>query len=493
MMVTATQSVRTGASGGGDVIDARRLTPEGGNRAREARIRRGGVDSCSPQALNNDMALGGPAVHLKYAHSRGSSTAGSSRSWTSAVAYVAVFFVGLNLQLYGSATTSLAVGVILFPLAVGAYARVRGLRWLAILVAACLAAALTLYAADPRSHSPGSATSVILWFLGSTLAIGVVVWASRWISLKSVIVAYAFGWITRVLVVPGDFEPNIWKYGLSQPVALAVLAIVGPWSFAVRAFAALSLSTIGFALESRSFGAICLVSFIVGELLRRRQSTRVGRASIGKSVLIGVAALGTVWLASAAIIELLTSGVFGEDLRARTVAQEGSAGGILLGGRPEWVATLALMAARPLGYGAGAIPTSHDFAIAMQGLLETGLSTSGSYYREYMFGSDFRLHSVAADLWLNFSIPGVVLAVLLLSYAMRLFIGLFTYPKDLAVAISFLSLSTLWYLLFGPFYSNFPQVTFTVAVAIVAALQYGGHSGRVSARSRGVSAPLDPR
>jgi hypothetical protein len=134
------------------------------------------------------------------------------------------------------------------------------------------------------------------------------------------------------------------------------------------------------------------------------------------------------------------------------------AGSLILGGRPEWQATVQLMKTFPAGFGVGAEPNSGDVTLAKQGLAGVGVPTKNGYIDHYMFGGQFKLHSVLADLWSNFGIVGLLLGGVV---GLTLLLSLTSAMADRrAVAlVIFLALTALWDMAFGPIYSSLPAIT----------------------------------
>jgi hypothetical protein len=155
---------------------------------------------------------------------------------------------------------------------------------------------------------------------------------------------------------------------------------------------------------------------------------------------------------------LLLAGTFGYDLQQRTVLQIRGGGSLLLGGRPEWEASARLMRSFPGGFGAGAVPTSGDVTLAKQALVNVGVPAKSGYVDRYMFGGQFKLHSVAADLWSNFGLVGALLAV---AVSLTILLSLTSAMADrrAGALVVFLALNALWNMAFGPLYSNLPDLT----------------------------------
>jgi hypothetical protein len=158
----------------------------------------------------------------------------------------------------------------------------------------------------------------------------------------------------------------------------------------------------------------------------------------------------------------LASGYLGSANQVNSVEQMRRTGSLLEGARPEWSATFELMKDQPLGHGPGAVPTPHDIGIARAGLNSIGISGRGDYYMQYMFGGHFKLHSVVADLWISFSILGILLGIGFLVAIAR---GMIAGRRHLALH-AFVGLSATWFLFFGPILSDLPRVVFAVAMSL---------------------------
>src|SRR5690606_37117394 len=97
-------------------------------------------------------------------------------------------------------------------------------------------------------------------------------------------------------------------------------------------------------------------------------------------------------------VSLLTGGYLGSEAQERTTQQIETSGSLLIGGRPEFAATRHLVESRPEGFGLGVVPAWEDIRTARHGLAEVNVELEPVRLR-YMFGGQFRLHSIAADLW----------------------------------------------------------------------------------------------
>jgi O-antigen ligase len=162
---------------------------------------------------------------------------------------------------------------------------------------------------------------------------------------------------------------------------------------------------------------------------------------------------------------LALSGYLGQAIEITSKAQSHSGLPLLLGGRPEWTATLSLMRHKPLGYGPGVAPTSGDLLVAKQGLSVTDLGLGGDYVNSYMFGGHFKLHSVIADFWVNFGLLGLLWALFALFITATAAVKALGRSADHALC-SLIGVLATWFLLFGPILTNLPDIVFYLSVLL---------------------------
>jgi hypothetical protein len=177
---------------------------------------------------------------------------------------------------------------------------------------------------------------------------------------------------------------------------------------------------------------------------------------------LGLGAVG----AYAAFSELLLSGLAGAEVQQRTATQIEQSGSLLLGGRPEWTATWALMQQHPFGFGLGAVPSASDVAVAKEGMSIANIPTAEGYIENFMFAGRFELHSIVADLWSNLGVLGLLLGLTMAGLLVqRLSVAL--QRRQASALACFLGLNALWALAFGPL----PTDVLVVALALGVLLQ----------------------
>lgn len=271
--------------------------------------------------------------------------------------------------------------------------------------------------------------------------------------------AYAAGLIVEVLASPSSWDGNIWKFGLSFPVSLALFAVAARRRSLLPTFIALAaIAAIAIVAGDRSYFGFAAIIFVVVLLPRARR-----RPSRGKSVL-AVAALALSGIVIYIVgVSLALAGYLGARNQLVTAAQLHASGSVLSSGRSESGAAVQLFLHRPIGYGPGVLPTAADVAIGQQGLVGRGLDLTGQYVREYLFGTGFKLHSIASDLWVNFGLAGLALAILLAFIALRALTASATSARPNPL-LTFVSVIALWNLAFSPIGSNLFDTLFCVAL-----------------------------
>ncbi|MCZ4068380.1 hypothetical protein O1W71_11935 [Microbacterium sp. H37-C3] len=306
-------------------------------------------------------------------------------------------------------------------------------------------------------------------------AVGVLLlslWALRHFSVRVTVILYAFGLLAGAALTPDAWLANAWKFGFGIPITLLTLALLWPAGVALQSAALAALTVANLAFDSRSYAGVTLAALTLLLLTRAfSRSGLRGKPSARVIILLMVGALALV--AGQIMIDVVTSGVFGERLAYRTNLQLTSQGGLFLDGRPEFLATLGLMTVAPLGYGLGAVPSAADFNAASQALSTIGIDTrTARYFQEFTFNGEFRLHSIAGDFWAQYGWPGLIAAIVLLVYlAMNAYSSL---AQDASGLLLYASLMSGWFILFGTTYSNLALVLFSASLASQVRLHTAG-------------------
>lgn len=393
-------------------------------------------------------ALRGEAPPLRASRpTRLAAGAGAASTWNRTAAAAALVLLGLDLPLAFGATTGSAAAVALLPLWAPVLRRSRAATWLAGLAVAGVVCGVLLARVASADHDFArfEAASTALTILGLAGAVGVLLWARTLFPLH-----VAAAWFATGMLVDGVLDspasPEAVKFELLLPVTLLALALLGPRTRPVVAASTLTvLAAVGLLHDARSAAGLCAVAAVL-VLWQARPTTLPTRSGLLRPALLLAAGTAAAYLA---MERLLLSGALGEGLRARTALQLEQSGNLLLGGRPEWTATWALMREDPWGFGLGTVPAGGDVQLAKQGISVARIPTADGYVEHYLFAGRFELHSIVADLWSNLGPVGLAMGLLMVALLVRGLIRVVQGRGTPAVAC-FVALPALWALLFGP-------------------------------------------
>jgi hypothetical protein len=383
-----------------------------------------------------------------------------------AVALFALAALGFTHVLPMALSSGVLVGIALLPLWLPAVRRYSGATLLAAVSGLALVSGTLLAwrsAADHALELHGAVHTAVL-VLTIVAGTGLILWARSLLSVTAIGIAYGAGYLLAGLMeVPGSPDP--WKFQLSVPITIIVLAVAARSARPIPTVAAFGVvGLLDLVNDARSAFAFCLLGAVL-VLWQARPATGLRRSSrpwLAFPMLGGLGALGYV-----ALTNLMTSGVLGSQVQQRTVAQIEQSGSLILGGRPEWAATWALMRADPLGFGLGVLPSSADEVVARSGLALTHVPTVDSYLDHQLFNGGIQLHSMVADLWAAVGPLGVVLG-LLIGALVVLGLGERLVRREAVGLVCWLVPQTLWSLAFGPLSSDLPAVLLALGLVLVA-------------------------
>jgi hypothetical protein len=381
------------------------------------------------------------------------------------LAAAAVAVLGVHERVGYGATAALPVAIVLLPLWLPAVRRYALATLIVGLAALSAVTGLVLGELSSADHvvSGVDRLQAIGLLASGIAAFGLVLWAGSLLPLHRIALLYGAGGLASVLV-RGDLS---WKYDLAVPTTFVVLgALERRRRGLLPAAVLLALGLIGLANDARSYFGVCALAATLA-LWQLRPARRIGPVRLrdrgyALALLAGIG-VAVYFLTSA----LATGGAFGADLQERSAAQISRSGSLIAGGRPEWAATRELFALDPAGYGAGVAPNWTDRMAGKAGLASLHVD-AGGYADHYMFGRTFELHSVAADLWVRFGWAGVALAAAIVVVIFRSLMVVLGARRAPAFLI-FACVLALWYVLFGPLYSNWVAVCVALGLAAVAA------------------------
>lgn len=381
------------------------------------------------------------------------------------VAVTVVVLIAMRIELQFGLTVGYLAAAALAPLWLPVLREYRGAR--ALLIAGLVALGsglwLTEFARDTHEISPGIAAGWTFRLAGVLCSVGFILWARKVIPGPWLALFFGLGLLAGGPTASELFEQNPWRFGYSFAVSIIVLALANLAGRRWLGFvAALGLAVVAMFTDARSsFAILLLTALLLGWQLR---PTRTTRSKSGARVVIALAALAVVVynFGQAAIV----AGYFGEATQQRTIEQLDASGSLILGGRPELAATLALMQDRPIGFGVGTLPNLGDILTAKSGMAEIGYAPNNGYVERYMLGGHIELHSLFGDLWAHFGIPGLVLAGFILFLMLR-GIGAAISARTASPVLIFLVVTAGWTFFFGPFYSAERMLILTLGLVML--------------------------
>ena len=381
------------------------------------------------------------------------------------VAGVVVVLIAMRIELPLGLTVGYLAAAALAPLWFPVLREYRGAR--ALLIAGLVALGsglwLTEFARDTHEISLGIAAGWTFRLAGVLCSVGFVLWARKVIPDSWLALFFGLGLLAGGPTASELYEQNPWRFGFSFAVSVIVLALANVAGRRWLGFvAALGLAVVAMFTDARSsFAILLLTALLLGWQLR---PTRATRGKSGARVVIALAALAVVVynFGQAAIV----AGYFGETTQQRTIEQLDASGSLILGGRPELAATLALMQDRPIGFGVGTLPNLGDILTAKSGMAEIGYEPNNGYVERYMLGGHIELHSLFGDLWAHFGIPGLALAGFILFLILR-GIGATISARSASPVLIFLVVTAGWTFFFGPFYSAERMLILTLGLVML--------------------------
>jgi O-antigen ligase len=288
-----------------------------------------------------------------------------------------------------------------------------------------------------------------------------VAWACSVIGLARTALLYSIAATMNAAVHPASWGDNSWKYAFAWSISVMIISVLARAPRVLQFLAIIGITLYALAHDSRnSAGALLLAVLVTCLAYAVYRNSRRGR-DILLACLLGVCAIGTY----SVVTQLALDGYLGQTLQRTQMGQSSSQ--TPMAGRPEYGATFALMHAKPMGLGPGVLPSGNDVQVGKTGLANLGLVPSGSYVDGYMFHDAFEVHSVAGDLWVQFGIPGLILAGMILVALVRATLLMYrSKPSGDTALCLFLMFAALWDLLFSPLDANFRIVGFAAGVAL---------------------------
>ena len=385
--------------------------------------------------------------------------------WASAEALVcAAVLIGLGLRIYLPSYVPLGLVPVLAtaPVWFLALRRYRGALAFGSLafIGMVFGLGLTVYAVGAREVTRQGLAKDLGLVLMIVTGVGVVLWGRQLLGRQATAVLVSLGMLAGAGLHLSSGDGNVWKTGLGTPAILLALSLAIRSTRITLLFLA-ALVAMSLVFDARSQAVILTVCFVL-TAWQRRPAVSSGRKALGVAVpgllLIGLAAyfLGT---------QALVRGYLGAAAQQRSIQQIDNSGSLILGGRPEIAATLALMKSHVWGYGFGVVPRAADILRAKEGMAAINYDPNNGYVEQYMFGSGFELHSVTGDVWVRMGPPGLlILAVLAVVLVGGL--GRAVARRRASGLLLFLVVWTLWNLLFSPLLTAALPLTLAVGLLL---------------------------
>lgn len=385
---------------------------------------------------------------------------GNSQPLARAISGVAI--AGIEIQTLGPSW--LTMGVILFLLFLpvsgkGLYGGPGShvIRRLSLLIILCCVAGfvVTIHATqfqDGHDFVFQRAVYEVMTLLQIIVTTALVFWAARFWSLSSILLLWASGAVIDAMINNPLISVNPWKYGLAIPCSVALLSFFrGRASLQVAAFISLLLISQFFAY--RSFLLILVVAALAYLTIR-------GKRRAMRSIRVAIAAIGAATLGGLLYLAAFT-GQLGSPIQDRTLRQlEWGGGNLLLGGRTEWGAALALFQAQPMGLGIGVTPAVSDWSIAFSGLRMPETLKQYSVVGLSFDSGTIEFHSVFWNFWSQFGIVGMILAIWIILQCLVGIVNVSLEPNDNVperfprvpgLNVVVLLVAVVWAILFSPF------------------------------------------
>lgn len=322
---------------------------------------------------------------------------------------------------------------------------------------------LTLRSAVDHELSWGLFEGASTWMVGLVASVGFLLWAREQLGASLLALVFGLGMVLGIDPSTNLFSTNPWKFGFAVPITVLALALAHRagrrW---IELALLVTLAAVCFMTDSRSaLGILLLACAFMAWQLRSGAQHRTGSPS---GALLGSAlAVVAVYHIGQALV---LGGAFGEVTQARSEAQVERAGSLIVGGRPELLASISMIAADPWGPGAGARPSYGEIMLAKGAMATIDYDPDNGYVEDFMFGSGYSLHSVFGDLWAQWGLMGLVFTgAVVLVVMRRLTAGLA--DGGMPAITLYLSCALLWNVFFAPWYSSIRLLELLLAMILV--------------------------
>ncbi|WP_225097425.1 hypothetical protein [Streptomyces sp. CoH27] len=372
-------------------------------------------------------------------------------------------------------TAAHVVAMLMAPVALAAAWRWKMARWnLLLLLVWLFGAAFTEILVGDSNHDVALVLcrplAVLVSFCGAMWAL-----QCKGVVVRVYVVAFSAGLTCNMAIFMRSHPtPDEWKYGYGPVISLAAVlvasALLARRMRLVGASVVIAVALVSLLLGFRSeFMIVCLAGAVA--MLAGRRATRF---SWKRSLLITVGLILFAGAVSTIYGNLASQGSLGAEQQYRWEGQSEVQGGVLVGARPEVVASYVIIKESPL-IGRGLDPAvSRATRSEFLGKLRAGDVDFNERRENYYFGKGLYLHSILFQTWAETGIaalPGILfpLALVLLALVFAIRVG----SGSRALLFGFLLAQLGWDLIFSPW----PRLEgIYLGTAAAAALLYRGSS-----------------
>jgi hypothetical protein len=295
----------------------------------------------------------------------------------------------------------------------------------------------------------------------------------------------ALGGVLTFYLAPGGFaKGNPWKFGVGAPVTILVCLIAGMIARRSRIAAVTMITAIGAInvyLGFRSLGAVCAASAVYSYFQLSPQRTDRRWRKLQTVLTVAGLAAG-VWGISALYAHGVQSGWFGEEALQKYEMQSSGDGGVLLGGRNEFLAAGSAIRDSPvIGHGSWAKDPKYK-AILYDRLAELGYRNMGPEVEADLIPS----HSYLFGAWVESGVVGAVFWCWVFWLTGSTLVRASS-REPLLPFFAFVGMLLAWNVLFSPYGAD---QRFTATYFVYAMILFGLHS-RVQDRPHAYAQSLD--
>jgi hypothetical protein len=253
-----------------------------------------------------------------------------------------------------------------------------------------------------------------------------------------------------------DVDP--WKFGVAVPLTLVMVLLAcrpGWLKFtAVSPVLLFSAGLLNFAFGFRSLGGVCLLAaaYVVAQTLYQSRELRAVRLPPARlAVFICVGALLAILVVSA-YGHAARDGLLGARAATQYRAQSAGNFGVIIGGRPELLASFAAIADSPLiGHGSYAKNPKYT-SIMISRLYSNGYTPDPNVLYEIQHsGYVIPSHSYLFGAWVQAGLLGALFWIVILALVVRALAMTFPIRHALSPLIAFLSALLVWNIFFSPY------------------------------------------